>query len=97
MVDVSIVDESYWRSIDGALTYDRKIYVLMVFRSRVASIFDDNPEYHHFAVLKNAEFVTGDIVCPAMESQIRKYVAGCELYNRMKEPCHTRDSHKSVV
>jgi hypothetical protein len=90
LLDVSTADESQWRSTDGALTYERRIYVPAALRSRVTSLFHDNPESGHFGALKTAELVSQDFYWPAMESEIRKYVAGCELCHRIKAPRHAR-------
>ena len=57
LVDVSTADESQWRSIDGALTYEGRIYVPAALRCRVTSLFHDNPESGHVGVLKTAELV----------------------------------------
>jgi hypothetical protein len=78
LVHVSTTDESQWRPIHGALTYRRRIYVPAVLRSRVTSLFHDNPESGHFGALKSSELVLQDFYWPAMESEIRKYVAGCK-------------------
>jgi len=53
--NVSTTGESQWRSIDRALTYERRIYVPTALRSRVSSIFLHNPESRHFGSLKTAE------------------------------------------
>ena len=90
LADVSTADESQWRSIDGALTYERRIYMTAALRSRVTSHFHDNPESGHFRALKTAELVRRDFYCPGMESEIRNYVAGCELCHRIKAPRHAR-------
>jgi hypothetical protein len=90
LFDVSIADESQWRSIEGALPYERRIYVPAELRSRVTSLFHDNPKSSPFSALKTAELVSRDIHWPAMESEIRKYVAGCELCHRIKAPRHAR-------
>ena len=90
LFDVSTADESQWRSIDRALTYERRIYVPAALRSRVTSLFHDNPESGHFGALKTAELVSRDFYWPAMESEIRKYVAGCELCHRIKAPRRAR-------
>jgi len=42
LVDDSTAEEREWTSIDGALSYDRRIYVPMALRSRVTSHFHDN-------------------------------------------------------
>ena len=57
LVDVSTTDESQWRSIDGALTYERRIYVPTALRSRVISLAHDNPESGHLGALKTAQLV----------------------------------------
>jgi hypothetical protein len=88
LVDGSTADVSQWRSIDGALPYERRIYVSVALCSTVTSRFHDNPECGHFGVLKTAELISRDIYWPAMESEIWKYVAGCELCHRIKAPLH---------
>ena len=90
LVDVSTADESQWRSIDGALTNERRIYLPVALRSRVTSLFHDNPESGHFGALKTAELVSRDIHWPGMDSEIRKYVAGCELCHRIKALRHAQ-------
>jgi hypothetical protein len=90
LVDVSTADGRQWRSIHGALTYKRRIYMPATLRSRVTIHFHDNPESGHFRALKTAELVSRDVDWPAMESEIRKYVAGCDLCHRIKAPRHVR-------
>jgi hypothetical protein len=90
LVDVSIADESQWRSIDEALTYGRRIFLTAALRSRVARLFDDNPGCGHYGSQKTSELVSGHCHCPVMDSEIRKYVAGCELCHRIKAPPHAR-------
>jgi len=89
LVDVSTADESHWRSINRALTYERRISLPVALCSRVTSLFHDNPKSSHFRALKTAELVSRDFYWPAMESEIAKYVAGCELCHQIKASCHT--------
>jgi len=91
LVDVSITDGRQWISIDRALTYERRIYMSVALRSRVTSLFHTNPKSDHFGALKPAELVSHDAHSPAMESDIWKYVAGCELCHQIKAPRQTRD------
>jgi len=79
LFDVSTADESQWRSIDRALTYERRINVPVALRSRVTSLVNDNPESGHVPALKTAELESRYIYWSAMESEIPKYIAGCEL------------------
>jgi hypothetical protein len=67
LVDGSTADESQWRSIDEALTYERRIYLPAALHRRVTSLFHDNPESGHFGALKTAEVVSRDSDWPAME------------------------------
>jgi hypothetical protein len=60
LVDVSTADDSQWRSIDEALTYERRLSVPAAFSSRVASLFDDNPGSGYYGAQKTAEIVSGD-------------------------------------
>jgi hypothetical protein len=90
LVDVSTADEIQWRSIDGVLTYERRIYVPAALCSKVNSDFHDNPESGPFRTLQTATLVSRDFYWPAMTSEIWKYVAGCELCNRIKAPHHAR-------
>jgi len=57
-------------------------------RSRVTSLFHNNPESGQFGALMTAELVSRDFYWPAMKSEIRKYVAGCELCHRIKALHH---------
>jgi len=90
LVDVLTGDESQWRSIDGALTYERRIYVPAALCSRVASLFHDNPESGHSGALKTADLISRDCFWPAIESEISKYVASCELCHPIKALRHAR-------
>jgi len=83
LVDVSTGDESQWRTIDGALTYECRIYVPMALCSRVTSLVHDNPKSGHFGALKTAKLISRDFHFPAIESEIRKYVASCKLFHRI--------------
>jgi len=58
LFDVSTADGSQSRAIDGALTYERMIYVPAALRSRVTSHFHNIPESGHFGALKTAELVS---------------------------------------
>jgi len=91
LVDVSTADESQWRLVDGVMTYERRIYVLTTLHSRLISVFHDNPKSSHFGALKTAKLISRDFYWPAMESEIQKYVAGCELCHRINAPCHARN------
>jgi hypothetical protein len=42
-IDVSTADDSQWRSIDGALTYERRIYVPAALHCRVTSLVQTTP------------------------------------------------------
>jgi len=90
LVDVSTAAESQWRSINGALTYERRIYVPAALRHRVTRLFHDNPESGDFGALKTAELVSQDFHWPLMESDIPKDIAGCELCHRIKAARHAR-------
>jgi len=57
-VDVSTANESQWISIDGALTYERRIYVPAALRSKVTSNFHDNPASGHFGARKTAKLMS---------------------------------------
>jgi len=57
--------------------------------SRVTSHFHDNPESGHFGAQNTAERGSRHIYWPAMDSELLKYVAGCELCNRIKLLHHT--------
>jgi len=89
LVDVSTADKSQWRSIHGALTYERRIYVPAALRGRVTSLFHDNPESGHLGAQKSDKLVSRDLYWPVTEWDIRKYGAGCELCHRIKAPHHT--------
>jgi len=94
LVHISTAEESQWRSIDRAGTYERRIYVPAALCSRVTSVLHDNPKSSHFGALKTAELVSWDVCWPAMESEIRKYVAGCKLCQQITAPrytCHERN------
>jgi len=79
-----------WRRVAGALTYEGRIYIPEALQTKVISLFHDNPESGHFGALKNAELVSRDFYWPAMDTTVRKYVAGCELCHRIKAPRHAR-------
>ena len=49
-----------WKVISGALTYEGRIYVPEPLRSKVISLFHDNPESGHFRALKTAELIFRD-------------------------------------
>jgi hypothetical protein len=76
LVDGSTADESQWRSIDRALTYERRIYLPVALRGRVTSFLYDTSESGGFGALITAELTSRDCYWPATESEIRKYVAG---------------------
>ena len=88
MVDDLIPDESQWRSIKGALIYERSIYVPPALHIRVTGLLHDNPKSDHFRALMTAEMLPRYLYWPEMESGIRKYVARCELCPRIKALCH---------
>jgi len=88
LVDVSIPEESQWRPINWAITYQRRIYMPTPLRSRLTSLLPDNPETGHVRALKSAELVSRDIYWHMMESVIWKHVAGCESGHQIKAPHH---------
>ena len=57
LVEHSTAAESPWRSIDSALTYERRIYVPTAHCSRVSSLFHNNPESDHFRALNTARLI----------------------------------------
>jgi len=67
LVDGSTADASEFRSIEGALTYKRRISVPAALRSSVTRIFHENHESGLFAALMTAELVSRDFHWPAME------------------------------
>ena len=79
-----------WRRVAGALTYEGRIYVPEALQSKVISLFHNHPESGHFGALKTAELVSRDFYWPAMDTTVRRYIAGCELCHRIKAPRHTR-------
>jgi hypothetical protein len=88
LVDGSITDESMWKLMAGALTYERRIYLPAALLRIVTSHFNDNPELGHFGALNTAELLSADFCYPAMESQTRISVAGCELWNQTNARHH---------
>jgi len=68
-----------WKVVSGALTYEGRIYIPEPLRSTVVSLFPDNSESGHFGALRTAEFVSRDFYWPAMDTTVRKYVAGCDV------------------
>jgi len=62
-----------------------------VLGSAVTSLHNDNPESAYLGALKTSTLPSQDLYWPAMEAVIQKYVAGCDLCNRINAPCHTLD------
>jgi hypothetical protein len=58
LFDVSAADENQWQSIDGVLTYERRIYVPVGLNSTLTSHFHNHPESGYFGVLKTAELIS---------------------------------------
>jgi hypothetical protein len=81
-----------WRVINGALTYEGRIYVPNheLLRSRVISLCHDNPESGHFGILKTTELVSRNFYWPVMDITVKKYVTACEVCHRVKAPRHAR-------
>ena len=79
-----------WRRVAGALTYEGRIYVPEALQSKVISLFRNKPESGHFGAPKTAELVSRDFYWPAMDTTVRKYIAGCELFHLIKAPRHAR-------
>jgi hypothetical protein len=77
-----------WKVGSGALTYEGRIYVPEPLRSKVISLFHDNPESGHFGALRTAELVSKDFYWPAIDATVRKYVGGCEVCHPIKAPRH---------
>jgi len=49
-----------WKVISGAISYEGRIYVPEPLRSKLISLFHDNPESGHFRALKTAELISRD-------------------------------------
>ena len=81
-----------WKGISGALTYEGRIYVPAdaLLRNTVKSLFHDHPESGHFGALRTAELVSRDFYWPTLDATIRIFIAGCEIYHRIKAPRHAR-------
>ena len=79
-----------WKVVSGALTYTGRIYIPEPLRSKVISLFHDNPESGNFGALRTTELVSRDFYWPAMDATVRKYVARCEVCHRIKAPRHVR-------
>jgi len=80
--------ESQCKVVTGVLTYEGRIYVPAVdsLRGKVISPFHDNPESGHFGSLKTTALVSSDFFWPVMDSHVRKYVSGCEVWHRINAP-----------
>ena len=59
-----------WKVVTGALTYEGRIYVPEPLRSKVISLFHDNPESGHFGALRTAELESRDYYWPAMDATV---------------------------
>ena len=72
-----------WKVTTGVLTYEGRIYVPKddLLRNKVISLFHHNRESSHFGALKTAELVSRDFYRPGMDSTVRKYIPGCELWH----------------
>jgi len=85
-------EESQWKVVAGALTYEERIYIPAVdsLRGKVMSLFHDNPKSGHFGDLKTTELVSRDFYWPVMDSHVRMYVSGCEVCHQIEAPRHAR-------
>jgi len=103
--DLQRIDESeeelsnQWTVTTGVLTNEGQIYVPKdnLLRNEVMSLFHDNPESGHFGALGSAESVSGDFHWPAMDTTVRKYIAGCVLLQRIKAPRHAHHGTNMTV
>jgi RNase H-like domain found in reverse transcriptase/Reverse transcriptase (RNA-dependent DNA polymerase)/Integrase zinc binding domain/Chromo (CHRromatin Organisation MOdifier) domain/Integrase core domain len=88
-----------WKVIDGALTYEGRIYVPAddKLRARVIRMFHDAPESGHFGILRTAELASRDFYWPAMDITVRKYVTACEVCHRVKAPRHARYGENMAI
>jgi len=87
-VDVSITDQSQWRSIHATLTDERRICMHMALHNRMTSLFHDNPQSSHYGAPKSTKLVSRDFYSPGMESEIWKYIAVCVLCHQIKSWSH---------
>jgi len=76
--------------ISGALTYERRIYVLgdALLHDNVISLFHDHRGSNHFRALRTAELVSRDIYWPGLDATIRKFLAGWEVCDRIQALRH---------
>jgi len=89
LAEVLISELIMWRSVDGALTYERRICVPVALHGSVCSQFQENLESSHLGVLMTAKLLSWDVCYPVMESEIWRCVAGCKLCHQINALCHT--------
>jgi len=79
-----------WKVSAGALTFEGRIYVAEALRNKVISLFHNNPESGHSGALRTAELVSRDLYWLALDTTVRKDVAGCTVCHRIIAPRHVR-------
>ena len=67
-----------------------RIYVPEPLKTRVLEHFHDNPKSGHFGATRLLELTSCDFYWPGMDNLTRKYVAGCQVYHRLKAPSHAK-------
>jgi hypothetical protein len=81
-----------WAVSAEALIFEGRVYVpdSDELRSKVIALHHDNPESGHFGALKTAELVSRNFYWPALQTAVRQYVTGCEVYHRVKAARHAK-------
>jgi len=83
LVHESIAEQSQLRSIQGALTCERRRYMPVALHSGVTDHFIDPPKSIHFGALITAMLEWWDFCMPTIESEIWMQLATCKLCPRI--------------
>jgi hypothetical protein len=61
-----------WKVVSGVMTYEGRIYVPEPLRSKVITLFHDDPKSTQFGALRTAELVSRLFFWPAIDATVRK-------------------------
>jgi hypothetical protein len=90
LLDLVLIDgtnptkhDCQWNVVAEVLTHEGRIYVPTInsLHGKVISLSHENSESCHFGALMTTELESRDFYLSPMDSHVRKYVSGCEVYH----------------
>jgi len=84
--EVKMLRDKEWREEDGLMLKEGKVYIPgdEGLRMEVIQLYHNTPVGEHGGQWKTVELVTRNFWWPGVTREVKKYVKGCDLYQRNK-------------